>query len=305
METRGASGAGFQGRSLLSCLFDLYPELAECGFCAAAVGGGGKTGTLFALASSLADAGRAVILTTTTHIRDPRSEKGRRFDELLFWPALADPPSARLPGTEPLAADASLRPPAGGSAVKTALGAAIHIIASAAIAGPDGPLLAGINPSQAPRLRARCHALLVEADGSRMLPIKAPASHEPALPEGVDIVLGLIGLDCLAKPMDAASVHRPELFGPLTGCAAGEAIEPRHLRALAESTQGLFKGCPAKARRLLVLNKAELFSEEALDALARALGEPPPRGVDAAFFYSSRSDAARLLALARARRMPS
>ena len=74
----------FKGESLYSTLSALFPAVMAGKTVIAAVGGGGKTGTLFALAACLADAGLDVSLTTTTHIRDPRSERGRRFDEVVI-----------------------------------------------------------------------------------------------------------------------------------------------------------------------------------------------------------------------------
>ena len=104
----------------------------------------------------------------------------------------------------------------------------------------------------------------MEADGSRRLPVKAPAPHEPALPPGPLLVVGVIGLGCLGRPMDGATVHRPELFARITGCAPGEAIGWAHLAALAAHPEGLFKGAPGP--RALLLNQADL-------------GGPPPPGL--------------------------
>jgi len=53
--------------------------------------------------------------------------------------------------------------------------------------------------------------VLVEADGSRQLPLKAHASHEPVIPEEAEKVLVVIGIDGLGKPIKDAA-HRPELY---------------------------------------------------------------------------------------------
>ena len=45
----------------------------------------------------------------------------------------------------------------------------------------------------------------VEADGSKGRPFKAPATHEPVLPEGVDIVAAVIGAGVLGRPLDERS----------------------------------------------------------------------------------------------------
>lgn len=43
--------------------------------------------------------------------------------------------------------------------------------------------------------------ILIEADGSRGLPLKLPAAHEPVIPIGVTHVIGVIGASCLGMPV--------------------------------------------------------------------------------------------------------
>jgi probable selenium-dependent hydroxylase accessory protein YqeC len=115
--------------------------------------------------------------------------------------------------------------------------------------------LRGIHPSHVAALREAWGVVLVEADGSKRLPIKAPAPYEPVLPEGTSLVVGVVGLDALGWPMDGRTVHRPELFAAVTGCAPGEPIGWEHLVALARHPEGLFKG--AAAPRVVLLNKVD------------------------------------------------
>lgn len=51
--------------------------------------------------------------------------------------------------------------------------------------------------------------VLIEADGSRRLPIKVPASYEPVLPDTCDTVLVLAGLSALGRPLGEVC-HRLE-----------------------------------------------------------------------------------------------
>lgn len=283
------------GESLYATLWAMFPADMGGTPVIAAVGGGGKTGTLFALAASLANAGLDVSLTTTTHIRDPRSERGRRFDEVIIDASLAlsrTAPAGQAERNMGGAVPGHMTPGAGRSG-------RITVIGSAAESGTMGPRLLGIHPTRVRDLPASGAAVLVEADGSRMLPVKAPASHEPAMPEGADIVLGLIGLDCLGRPMDGYTVHRHELFGDITGCFPGQPIVASHLRALAEAPLGLFKDAPPGALRILVLNKADMMDENALGSIEREFAVATPRGIDAVLLYSARFDAARCLACAR------
>ncbi len=58
--------------------------------------------------------------------------------------------------------------------------------------------------------------MLVEADGSRRLPLKAHAPHEPVIPKEAGCVLCVVGAHGFDRPIREA-VHRPEQFCTLTG----------------------------------------------------------------------------------------
>ena len=122
----------------------------------------------------------------------------------------------------------------------------------------EGEKLCGVEPASIDAVADLFDIVIVEADGSRGLPVKAPAPHEPVVPASSAVVIGVVGLDALGMPMDESVVHRPELFGPLVGCSPGEAITAVHLARLAASPAGLFKGVPANAMRVVLLNKADL-----------------------------------------------
>lgn len=63
-------------------------------------------------------------------------------------------------------------------------------------------------------LMAYADYVLVEADGSRQLPLKAHAAHEPVIPEQTGTVLTVIGIDGLYRPIRDVA-HRPELFASI------------------------------------------------------------------------------------------
>ena len=207
-----------------------------------------------------------VAVTTTTKIRDPRFEVGRRFDEVVVDPRLASPRDAAariafpsLEGTTVLASRAFDEE----GALSAGHGLGIQ------------RKLDGIHPSRPSELALSFDLVLVEADGARGRSIKAPAEGEPVLPDDVDLVVALVGLDCLGAPLDERIAHRPELLGPLALCAPGDAIRPRHVAALLRSPVGLFKLCPPRARRVLLLNKADLVRQEDWAELLALLRRSP------------------------------
>ena len=115
-------------------------------------------------------------------------------------------------------------------------------------------------------------SVLVEADGSRMRPIKAPAAHEPAIPAWADVVVVVVGLSALGKPLSSQWVHRPERFAEVSGLKPGEPITVWSVRAALLHPLGGLKGIVAGARTIAVLNQAdtEVLRDEG-EAIARDL----------------------------------
>ena len=58
--------------------------------------------------------------------------------------------------------------------------------------------------------------VLCEADGSRGLPLKAHAAHEPIIPEGTQLTVQVVGLSGIGAPVSEA-VHREVLWRRLSG----------------------------------------------------------------------------------------
>ena len=99
--------------------------------------------------------------------------------------------------------------------------------------------------------------LLIEADGSRQKPLKAPAEHEPVIPEFADLVVQVVGLTGLGKPLDDKFVHRPEIFSLLSKLKAGEIITLEALARVLSHPEGGLKNVPPQARRVALLNQAD------------------------------------------------
>ena len=110
--------------------------------------------------------------------------------------------------------------------------------------------------------------VLVEADGSRGLPLKAHLPHEPVLPQEAGQVIAVLGLTGLGRPI-AEAAHRPERYAGLAGCAperaarvlGAEALHTRVLLNQADAADGTALlarlHCPAV---LASLRKGEIVS---------------------------------------------
>lgn len=208
------------------------------------VGGGGKTTLMFRLADELAASGRRVVTTMTTRIFVGQMDRA---------PArLVTEDEATLLAELPAALDANRH----------------VIIAGEVIVEQDK--VQGVSPVLLDRIAAQpaVDAMIVEADGSRRLPFKAPAAHEPVIPASATIVVPLVGLDVLGQPLDAEHVHRPQLVAELTGAAEGDPVTSAMIAAVLAHPQGGAKGVPPNARLIPFLNKAE---DEATLAAAREI----------------------------------
>lgn len=99
--------------------------------------------------------------------------------------------------------------------------------------------------------------VLVEADGSRRLPLKAHEAWEPVVPEGSGQTILVLGASGFGQPVREV-VHRPEAFCRLAACGLDDAATPEAVAAVIRA-EGL-------ASRVVV-NQCE--SESALAAARR------------------------------------
>lgn len=154
----------------------------------ALIGGGGKTTLMNTLSEELRRRG-TVIVTTSTHIQRPER-----------YPVL-------------LAAEAA--------AVSAAL--AEHGVVCVAETGPEGKLSAPALPFDV--LSRLADFVLVEADGSKRLPLKAHAPHEPVIPACARRTVYVLGVDGFGCPVCQAC-HRPERYAALCGAQENDPVTP-------------------------------------------------------------------------------
>ncbi|HKZ08489.1 MAG TPA: selenium cofactor biosynthesis protein YqeC [Methylomirabilota bacterium] len=227
----------------------------------ALVGGGGKTTAMFRLAREVAAAGGRVIITTTTHIF--ATQVGLAPAHLLVDEAKPDD-----------------------------LRAALEAHRQVLVTGPENPQnrrVAGLSLERFSELRRWCPDACVinEADGSRTLPFKAPAAHEPAIPAETTLVLPVVGADIFGKPLTEDRVHRPERVAMLSGAALGVAITPEIVARVLAHPEGGRKGVPPGARVCVLINKVASLPDPspARETAERLLREP---AIDAVLLTSVR-----------------
>ena len=209
------------------------------------VGAGGKTSALFRLAEEARAAGRRVVTTTTTRIFT----------------------SQAMQAPVRLAVDADGKGAIDWAALEAELARHGHCLLAASLSGVKSE---GLQPATVDALAARAGELgigliAVEGDGSRRRPVKAPAPHEPVIPDCTTHLVPVAGLDGMGLPLDEPYLHRPErVRALLEETDASTRLTPRMLARLLvepyasrEETPDGNTRRPPGARLIPLLNKAE------------------------------------------------
>lgn len=228
-----------------------------------AVGSGGKTSLLAALARELP--GR-VVLCTTTHILP--------FAGVPLVCGGAGEVERALAESRVVCVGVPVEGGAGGAGAAGAgtaggAGASIGKLGAPAVgAGKLGAPAVGIDV-----LAELADHVLVEADGSRQLPLKAHASWEPVVPACSEACVLVVGASGLGQPIERV-VHRPGLFCSRAGCWEDDLASPARVAQViaSERADGLLS-----FDHLLVNQVRDDRSRQAGLALVRELGA---RGID-------------------------
>jgi molybdenum cofactor cytidylyltransferase len=217
--------------------FDINP-----GDVVAFVGAGGKTSTMIALGHELAEAGLRVLATTTTRIS---------VDQLDLMPYATTLDN----GTKHLS---------------MALGQNRFVflygdIRTSKVHGPPSDSILRLLDS------VDSDVILIEADGARGLPLKAPKPHEPVIPPETTLVVPIAGLSALGQPLDEEHVYNPEAIDERYGFGLGNRIKsPWVAQVLRDEELGL-RGVPEKARIVAFLNQTPMHGY--LRARARLIAQ--------------------------------
>jgi len=83
--------------------------------------------------------------------------------------------------------------------------------------------------------------VLMEADGSRGLPLKGWRENEPVIPDFTTHTVGVVNLDVLGKPANEALVFNLPTFLSLTGLKENEPVTMQAIEKMLNSPNGMFK----------------------------------------------------------------
>ena len=185
------------------------------------VGAGGKSTLMYALAEKISRRGRKVLVSTTTHIYEPKENFAREEPEIRsLWRA----------GRYAVVGERT-----------------------------EGGKLRSLPVPRLREYGKRADLILLEADGSRRKPMKVPAEREPVILPECDLVLGVIGLSCLGKPLREVC-FRPELACTLFGAELEEIVGEKLAASVLTSEKGTKKEVGTRDY-VIVLNQCDTEEE--------------------------------------------
>ncbi|MDR0468567.1 MAG: putative selenium-dependent hydroxylase accessory protein YqeC, partial [Peptococcaceae bacterium] len=188
------------------------------------VGSGGKTALMWLLADHYRQS--KTLVTTTTKIfydRDRHFEDFRDSRSLLSLPIVRG---------------------------VTLAGEVLH--------GEESGKLGGLNPESLEKGKELFDRVFIEGDGSRRLPLKGWADHEPVVPWFTGCTIGVITLWSVGMPINESIIFRLPVFCEISGAKEGDALTIAHVAAAIAHPRGLWKG--SRGRRILFINQVEDLS---------------------------------------------
>ncbi len=229
---------------------DVLAHWFQPGAVYAFVGAGGKTTAMKRAAAYMAETGLKARLTTTTRVGIAE------FEGIAVSLVRGPKDLSRV-----LADDAPIR----------------LLVGSAA---PEQGKYLGLDPAIIEGVSLRADTvLLVECDGSRRLPMKAPESREPVIPANASTVFALMGASAFGEPIDEAHCYNHKKALALMGVSEG-LFAPPAIAALSADPGGCRKGVLSGMMFRLLMNQGDLEQKRgiAVEALELARAEFGIRG---------------------------
>lgn len=120
-----------------------------------------------------------------------------------------------------------------------------------------GNKVLGITPGQISQLvdYVDSDVILIEADGARRMPLKAPYDHEPVIPLDTSLVVPVAGMDAVGQPFEPSTVYNFERVQEHYGFAQGQTIQYAWLAQIVRDPELGLQGIPDGARVVALLNK--------------------------------------------------
>lgn len=201
--------------------FDIHP-----GDVVSIIGAGGKTSLLIGLGYELIETGCRVLATTTVGLDE---------HQLTLVPAAL---------------------PISSSASEISQALSDHQFVFLYEGVRDGRVI-GANPEYIQSLldAVDSDVLLVEADTSNNLPVKAPFDGEPIIPSGTSLVIPVVSFGAYGKPLDEKHIYNARAIIDRYGFPEGALIKSAWLaQILRDETLGL-RGIPDRMRVMAFLNQ--------------------------------------------------
>lgn len=179
------------------------------------VGSGGKTTFMYAAARKLASLGKKVILTTSTKIFVPTK-----------YPVLLLSKKSSLESINKNEIFSKIN-----SKFKESPICATGILYTDNLPEEEYKLSsfleAGISASELLYFTDADY-ILIEADGSKHMPLKFPSANEPVITDDTDMVIAVVGLWCIGKPISTVC-HRFKLACEFLSSLYQKDITPEHI----------------------------------------------------------------------------
>ena len=112
--------------------------------------------------------------------------------------------------------------------------------------------------------------IVVEADGARRRPFKAPAEFEPVVADSTTLMISTIGADALGKVI-SEQCHRPLLVAALARCEPHERLTPMRAAEVILHDQGQRKEIPLRSGFCVAITKVDDVNMADVEALIERL----------------------------------
>ena len=136
----------------------------------------------------------------------------------------------------------------------------------------DEHKVTGPTPELVDQLFAESNAdyIIVEADGSKGRPLKAPAEHEPVVPTASTTVAILVGIDAVGRRLSRVT-HRAEVAQRFLGTGSDHTLTAADCAAIVLHPAGALRACPPHSRVIVAITKVTPDREVNANELAATI----------------------------------